>query len=70
MVKTLSLQNIRCPLALILLKKSLLALSSTDSLIVFFDHVESMNDIKRYLDQKNYCYRCNDNRSLEVICIK
>ncbi len=66
----LDLQTVRCPLALITLKKKLLTLSNERnfSLTLLFSIESTMSDIKLYLDKKAYLYRVvNDKNQLSLV---
>ena len=60
----LDLRKIRCPLALVLLKQQLLKLEINNTLEVLFINQKAMQDIKLYLDKKNYTYSCEQNKLL------
>jgi len=55
----LDLRNIRCPLALVLLKQTLIKADHTAAIKVLFSNQAAMQDIRLYLDKKNYCYSCD-----------
>jgi len=61
---SLDLRDIRCPLALILLKQRLHILEVNSTLTVLFSHADAMQDIKRYLNKKKYSYVCEQNSLL------
>ncbi|WP_298943011.1 sulfurtransferase TusA family protein [uncultured Psychromonas sp.] len=63
-MQSLDLRQIRCPLALVLLKQQLLGLDNGTHLEVLFSNQVAIQDIRLYLDKKNYCYRCNQNTLL------
>lgn len=60
----LDLRNVRCPLALILLKQKLLIPNTKTDIQVQFSNQTAMQDICLYLDKKNYCYSCYQNTLL------
>jgi len=61
---SLDLRKVRCPLALVLLKQQLHILDVNSTLSVLFEHPQAMQDIKLYLNKKNYNYYCEQNRLL------
>ncbi|MEL0658922.1 sulfurtransferase TusA family protein [Psychromonas arctica] len=63
-MQSLDLRQVRCPLALVLLKQQLLTLDTNASIEVLFSNQVAIQDIRRYLDKKNYCYHCNQNTLL------
>ncbi|WP_137297798.1 sulfurtransferase TusA family protein [Psychromonas sp. SP041] len=63
-MQSLDLRQIRCPLALVLLKQQLLVLDNGSHLEVLFSNQAAIQDIRLYLDKKNYCYRGNQNTLL------
>ena len=63
-MQSLDLRQVRCPLALVLLKQQLLTLDINASIEVLFSNQVAIQDIRRYLDKKNYCYHCNQNTLL------
>lgn len=63
-MQRLDLRKVRCPLALVLLKQQLLTLALNDAINVLFSNQEAMQDIKLYLNKKNYDYSCNENSLL------
>jgi len=58
----LDLRQIRCPMALVLLKQQLLKLEINDTLEVLFIEQSVMQDILLYLDKKNYTYSREKNK--------
>ena len=63
-MQSLDLRQVRCPLALVLLKQQLLTLDTNASIEVLFSNQVAIQDIRRYLDKKNYCYHRNQNTLL------
>lgn len=63
-MQSLDLRQIRCPLALVLLKQQLLVLDNGSRLEVLFSNQVAIQDVRLYLDKKNYCYHCNQNTLL------
>lgn len=63
-MQSLDLCNVRCPLALVLLKQKLLILNTGAEIQVQFSNQAVMQDIRLYLDKKNYCYSCDQNTLL------
>ena len=63
-MQSLDLRNIRCPLALVLLKQKLHMCNANTTIQVQFSNEASMQDIRLYLDKKNYCYSCHQNTLL------
>jgi len=63
-MQSLDLRNVRCPLALVLLKQKLHMFNANTSIQVQFSNQASMQDIRLYLDKKNYCYSCYQNTLL------
>jgi len=57
----LDLQQLRCPMALISLKQKLFTLNDNETLCVLFSNPEAMQDIRLYLDKKNYYYNVDNN---------
>lgn len=56
-MQNLDLRQYRCPFALLLLKQQLQVLASNSALKVLFSNQDAMQDIRLYLDKKNYYYR-------------
>ena len=58
-MNVLDLRSIRCPLALVTLKRELLSTSEMDnsSLKLLFSTESTMSDIVLYLDKKSYQYK-------------
>lgn len=67
----LDLCSIRCPLALVTLKRALL--STTDnrnrSLKLLFSNKSAMSDIILYLDKKSYHYQLLKDKNLFIVII-
>ena len=63
-MRNLDLRDIRCPLALVLLKQQLIALNGSRQIKVLFTHPTAMKDICLYLEKKNYCYSRQQNTLL------
>ncbi|WP_166739294.1 sulfurtransferase TusA family protein [Psychromonas algicola] len=61
-MKRLDLREIRCPLALVLLKQQLLTLETNHTLEVLFVDQAVMQDILLYLNKKNYTYNREKNK--------
>ena len=55
----LDLRNIRCPLALVLLKQTLIKTEHSADIKILFSNQAAMQDLRLYLDKKNYCYSCD-----------
>lgn len=51
-MQSLDLRQVRCPLALVLLKQQLLTLDTNASIEVLFSNQVAIQDIRRYLDKK------------------
>ena len=69
-MNVLDLRSIRCPLALVTLKRELLSTSDLDnsSLKLLFSTESAMSDIILYLDKKSYQYQTfNDGNFLSLI---
>ena len=62
----LDLRQVRCPMALVLLKQQLLKLEINDTLEVLFIEQSVMQDILLYLDKKNYTY-CKKQNKLFIL---
>lgn len=67
----LDLRSIRCPLALVTLKQTLLspAVIASDSLNLLFSTKSAMLDITLYLDKKSFQYILLENEKEFVIMI-
>lgn len=63
-MQSLDLCKVRCPLALVLLKQQLLILEANASIEVLFSNQDAMQDIRQYLNKKNYDYSRNKNTLL------
>jgi TusA-related sulfurtransferase len=61
---SLDLRQIRCPLALVLLKQQLMVLNHGCQIKVLFTNQQAIADICLYLDKKNYCYSRQQNTLL------
>ena len=57
----LDLQQVRCPIALISLKQKLFTLNDNELLCVLFSNHQAMQDIRLFLDKKNYYYDVDNN---------
>jgi len=66
-MQSLDLRQVRCPLALVLLKQQLLTLDEKARVEVLFSNQIVIQDIRRYLDKKNYCYSCDQTTLLITI---
>lgn len=55
-MNSLDLREVRCPLALVLLKQQLMVRDNLNEMEVIFANQQAMYDICLYLDKKNYCY--------------
>lgn len=55
-IQKLDLTEVRCPLALVLLKQQLNKLSSGQQLELLFSNTAAMQDIQLYLDKKQFYY--------------
>lgn len=63
----LDLRNIRCPLALVLLKQTLIKTEHSSGVKILFSSQAAMHDIQLYLDKKNYCYSCDQTTLLVTV---
>lgn len=71
-MNVLDLRSIRCPLALVTLKRELLSTNDikNSSLKLLFSTKPAMSDIILYLDKKSYRYQmCEDKNSFSLIII-
>lgn len=66
-MQVLDLRNVRCPLALVLLKQFFLTLESANNsrISVLFSNQDAMSDIRLYLEQQKYSY-CIEQYSLLI----
>jgi len=64
-MNVLDLRSIRCPLALVTLKRELLSTSdiNNSSLKILFSTETAMSDIILYLDKKSYRYQLANNEN-------
>ncbi|TEW53702.1 sulfurtransferase TusA family protein [Psychromonas sp. RZ22] len=60
----LDLREVRCPMALVLLKQQLIKMKINECINIKFSNQQAMQDICLYLDKKNYCYLCEQNTLL------
>ncbi|WP_156873998.1 sulfurtransferase TusA family protein [Psychromonas hadalis] len=68
---TLDLRELRCPLALVTLKRELLLTTEIKnrSLKLFFSSVSAMSDIILYLDKKGIYYQMSEDENLFVLIV-
>lgn len=59
-MQELDLSKVRCPLALVLLKQQLNKLPEKSTIKLLFSDQQSMQDIIRYLEKKQFVYSVNE----------